>query len=72
MDAEIVKLYRGLTSWFSKYIFLKSIRLMVEKKETIKKIPSCSESIKAVDHYFQFKLSKNGVILALKPHHANT
>ena len=62
-DTEIVKLPRGLFSWLSKYIFLKSIGLMVGEKETITKIPSCNESIKAVGHYFQFKSSKNGVIL---------
>ena len=61
-EAEIVNVSRGLSSWLSKYIFLTSIGLMAKKKETITKIPSCNESIKAVGHYFQFKLSKNGVI----------
>ena len=59
VDAEIVRLSGGLFSWFFKHIFLTSIGLMVEKKATITKISSCDESIKAVSHYFQFKLSKN-------------
>ena len=44
-------------SCFSKSIFHTSIGLMVEKKETVIKIPSYNESMKTVRHYFQLKLS---------------
>ena len=53
----MAKLPRGLFSWFSKYIFLKSIGLMVKKKETITKIPSRNESIKTAGHYESLKIN---------------
>ena len=51
------KSFSWIFSCFSKSIFHTSIGLMVEKKETVIKIPSYNESMKTVRHYFQLKLS---------------